>query len=142
MLGLRLGTGRGLELVLECELVWGAGAGVGIGMRAGVGAGAAVGAGTGVGVGAGAAVGAGAGAGVGAGAETAETREIRLDTPKIRTLGQNGRLALKPTSRIETGGIKWSVSKMEKWTFALGDRLYNHRFSFGRMSKSSIFSEP
>ena len=106
MLRLRLGAGRGLELVLECELVWGAGAGVGIDMRAGVGAGAAVGAGAGAGVGAGAAVGAGAGAGVGAGAETAETREIRLDTPKIRTLGQNGRLALKPTVFVETGGFK------------------------------------
>ena len=92
MLRLRLGAGRGLDLALECELMWGAGAAVGIGMGAGVGAGAAVGA--------------GAGAGVGAGAETAETREIRLDTPKIRTLGQNGRLALKPTVFEETGGIK------------------------------------
>ena len=106
MLRLRLGAGRGLELVLECELVWGAGAGVGIGMRAGVGTGAAVGAGAGAGGGTGAAVGAGAGAGVGAGAETAETREIRPDTPKIRTLGQNGRLALKPTVFVETGGLK------------------------------------
>ena len=131
MLRLRLGAGRGLELVLECELVWGAGAAVGIGMRAGVGAGAAVGAGAGAGVGAGVAVGAGAGAGVGAGAETAETREIRLDTPKIRTLGQNGRLALRLAVLTSAGGIKMTTFKNRKSAIRSRALLYNARFPSG-----------
>ena len=142
MLRLRLGAGRGLELVLECELVWGAGAGVGIGMRAGVGAGAAVGAGAGAGVGAGAAVGAGAGAGVGAGAETAETREIRLDLPKPAFWAKKVFRGPLAGGNVLLEALKWPVAKMENRLFAPATRLYNSRFSCGKMIKSSIFREP